>query len=175
MIIQTPVLVELLRQVAPLSSEEPEEILWLFVRLGEIYVLRLVHYRQFITRILPLVFGSLLKFLGSCLRGEYSWAGCESQLLEGYFSYFVRERLIRDLIFFKFHAAGQSMLVYLEQGCQAAEVLQYEASQQQLVNRVQMNVHLDILGQAAFLDRPRSLKELYRVVGLIEENVSVLK
>jgi len=39
---QTPVLVELLRQVGPLSSKEPEEILRLFVRLGEIYDLRLV-------------------------------------------------------------------------------------------------------------------------------------
>jgi len=33
---QDPVLVELLSQVAPLSSEEPEEILRLFVRVGEI-------------------------------------------------------------------------------------------------------------------------------------------
>jgi len=38
-----------------------------------------------------------------------------------------------------------------------------------------MNFHPDILDKAAFRDRPRSLKDLYRVVGLIEENVSVSK
>ena len=32
---QVPVLVELLRQVAPLFSEEPEEILRLFDRVGD--------------------------------------------------------------------------------------------------------------------------------------------
>jgi hypothetical protein len=56
---QTPVLVELLHQVAPLSSEEPEDMLWLFVRLGEIQALGLVDDRMFITRVLPLVSGSL--------------------------------------------------------------------------------------------------------------------
>jgi len=54
--------------------------------------------------------------------------------LEEYFPYFVRERLIRDLIFFKFHAARQSMRVYIEQGFQAPEFLQYEASEQRLVD-----------------------------------------
>jgi len=47
----------------------------------------------------------------------------------------------------------------IEQDFQAAEFLQYEASELQLV---------DILGQASFLDGPRSLKE-YPVVGPIEK------
>ena len=38
-----------------------------------------------------------------------------------------------------------------------------------------MNFHPDILSQAAFLDRPRSCKQLYKVIGLIEEMFSVLK
>jgi hypothetical protein len=36
-----------------------------------------------------------------------------------------------------------------------------------------MNLDPDILGQAAFLDRPRCIKDLNRVVGLIEEKISV--
>ena len=170
---QTPVLVELLRQVVPLSSEEPEEILRLFVRLGEVYELGLVDDRQFVTRILPLVSGSVMKFLGSCLRGRCSWDDCKSQLLEEFFPHFVRERLVRDLIVFRFHAAGQSMRGYIEQVFQAANFLKYEATEQQLVERVLMNFHPDVLAKAAFLDRPRSLNELYRAVGLIEEKISV--
>jgi len=46
-----PVLVELLRQVVPQSSEEPEEILRLFFRLREVYDLGLAEDRQFIIRI----------------------------------------------------------------------------------------------------------------------------
>jgi len=38
-----------------------------------------------------------------------------------------------------------------------------------------MNFHPSILARAAFLDKPRSLKELYRMVGLIEEKFSVAK
>lgn len=67
---QTPVLVELLRQVSPLCSEEPEDILPLFVRLGEIYDLPLCDDRVFITRILPLASGSLLKFWGIACVGK---------------------------------------------------------------------------------------------------------
>jgi len=93
--------------------------------------------------------------------------------LEEFFPYFVRERLIRDLIAFRFYAAGQSMHVNIEQVFQAASFLRYEATEQQLVDRILMNFHPDILAKAAFLDRPQCLKDLYRVVGLIEEKISV--
>jgi len=36
-----------------------------------------------------------------------------------------------------------------------------------------MNLHPDVLEKAALLDSPRSLKDLYRLVGLIEEKVAV--
>ena len=95
---QTQVLVELLRQVSPLSSEELEPILWLSVRLEEVHDLGLADDRVFVTRILPLVSGSLLTFLGDCLRKGGRWAECKARLLDEYSPYFVRERLIRDLI-----------------------------------------------------------------------------
>jgi hypothetical protein len=38
-----------------------------------------------------------------------------------------------------------------------------------------MNFHPGILVHVAFLDKPRSLKDLYRVVGLIEEKFAVAK
>jgi hypothetical protein len=171
---QVQVFVELLRQVPPLSSEQPEDILRLFVRLGEIHYLGLVPDKIFITRILPLVSGSLLQFLGTCLREGRSWVACKSRLLEEYFPHFVRERLIRDLIVFNFQGEGQSMRLYVEQVFQAANFLQYGATEEQLVQRVVMNFHPDILNQAAFLDRPRSLCDLRRVAGLIEEKFSVL-
>lgn len=172
---RTQVLNELLRQVQPLSSEEPEDILRFFVKIGEIHDLGLVDDRVFITRILPFVPGGLLQFLGACLREGTSWAGCKSRLLDEYFPHFVRERLIRDLIVFNFHGEGQSMRVYIDQVFQAAEFFQYEATETQLVDRVVMNLHPQILSQAAFLERPRSRQDLYRLVGLIEEKFSVLK
>jgi hypothetical protein len=65
---QVVVLVELLRRIAPVSSEEPEAIMQLFVKLEEIHELGLVGDRVFLTGILPLVSGSLLGFIGDCLR-----------------------------------------------------------------------------------------------------------
>jgi hypothetical protein len=72
--------VELLRQVSPLSSEDPEAILNFFVRVEEIHDLGLVDDRTFVVRILPLVSGDLLRFLGDCWRKGSGWAECKAQL-----------------------------------------------------------------------------------------------
>jgi len=55
---------------------------------------------------------------------------------------------------------------------QAADFLRYEATEQQLVDRV-MNLHPRVLNQAALLDRPRSLKDLQCLVAVIEEKCSM--
>jgi hypothetical protein len=47
--------------------------------------------------------------------------------------------------------------------------------EQQLVDRILMNLHPSILAHTAFLDRPRSRKELYGAVAMIEEKVAALK
>jgi len=89
--------------------------------------------------------------------------------------YFVWERLIRDLIIFNFQGEGQPLRAYTDQVFRAASFLEYDANEQQLVDRIVMNFHPSILAHAAFLDKPRSLKELYRVVGLIEQKFAVAK
>jgi len=58
---------------------------------------------------------------------------------------------------------------------QAATFLQYQSSEQQLVDLILMNLDHAILIHAAFLDRPRCIKELNRVVGLIEERISIYR
>jgi hypothetical protein len=67
------------------------------------------------------------------------------------------------------------MRVHVEQVFQAANFLQYGTTEEQLVDRVVMNFHPDILSQAAFLDRPRSLSALRHVAGLVEEKFSILR
>jgi hypothetical protein len=113
----------------------------------------------------PLVSGSLLQLWGTLLPEGSSWVVCKSQLLEEYFPNFYRESLLRDLIVFNFHGEVQSMRTYVEI-FQAADFLQYEATEQQLVDRLVMNFHSDILRQTAFLDKPRSVQDLHRVAGL---------
>jgi len=161
--------------VKPLLSESPEDIMHFFIRLEEIQTLGLVDDRVFMTRVLPLVPEGLLQLLGSCLCGRSSWEQCKSQLLEEYFPYFVRERLVRDLIVFNFHERGQSLRMYIEQVFRAMEFLEYQSTEQQLVEWVVMNFHPEILNQAAFLEKPRSRKELDQAVGLIEERFAVLR
>jgi hypothetical protein len=99
----------------------------LFVRLDEIHELGLVDDSTFVTRILPLVSGSLLTLIGGCLRGGSSWDENKAQLLERYFPYFVRERLIRELIVFNFHGEGQSLRQYMERIFRVAKFLDYQA------------------------------------------------
>jgi len=99
----------------------------------------------------------------------------KAQLLDENFPYFVRERFIRDLIVLSFQSKGQPLRMYIEQVFRAADFLEYKGSEQQLVYRIVMNFHPSILAHAAFLVKPRSLKEMYHIVGLIEEKFRVLK
>jgi len=56
----------------------------------------------------------------------------------------------------------------------AVEVWEYIASEQRLFERVLTNFHPDILAQAPFWDKPRSLKGLCQVVGFIEDKIAVV-
>jgi len=58
-----PVIVELLRKVPSLSSDEREAILRFISKLDEIYSLGLVDDKMFVIRILPLLSGAVLSFL----------------------------------------------------------------------------------------------------------------
>ena len=102
--------------------------------------------------------------LSGCLLSGGSWAENKAHLLDEYFPYFVWERLISDLIVSYFQNEGLPLRAYIEQVFLAAEFLEYKASEQQLVDRIVMKFHPSILAHAAFLDKPRSLKALYRVV-----------
>jgi hypothetical protein len=64
----TPVLLELVKQVPPLLSKRPEDMLRFFVCIKEIYRLSFTEDRTFVTLILPLVPAGLLQFLGVCLQ-----------------------------------------------------------------------------------------------------------
>ena len=97
-----PLIVELLRQVPSLTSDEPEGILRLVSKLDEIHGLGLAD-KTFVIRVLPLLTGAVLKFFGECLRNGRSWEQCKHELLREFFPHFVRERLIRDDIVFNFH------------------------------------------------------------------------
>jgi len=67
---RTQVLSDLLKQIKPLTSEEPEDILRFCVKVGEIHDLGLVGDRAFITRILPFVPGDCCNFWArACTQG----------------------------------------------------------------------------------------------------------
>ena len=94
-------------------------------------------------------------------------------MLDEYFPYIVCESLFREFIVFKFHVTGEPLCEFNERISHATTFLRYQASEQQLVDRILMNLDPVILSHAAFLDRPRCIKDLYRVVCLIEEKISV--
>jgi hypothetical protein len=147
----------------------------LFVLLDETYDLGLVDDKSFLTRVLPLVTGSLLNFVGNCLTEGLTWAESKTRLLEDYFPYFVRERLIRERVVFNLHQQEQPLRQYIQQIFRVAKFLKYPASEEQLVDRVIMNFHPSVSAHTGLLDRPKSLKELLRVVGLIEEKAAITR
>jgi hypothetical protein len=66
---QARVLVDLLKQIKPLDSERPEEIMRFFIELEDVYVLGLVDDRDFVTRVLPLVPAAVMQLLGLVRAG----------------------------------------------------------------------------------------------------------
>jgi len=146
-------LVELLRHLSPLSSEEPEAIMNLFVRLDEIYELGLVEGRIFIIRILALLSGSVLVFVGNSLREGNNWAACKAHLLEKNFLYFVRGSLVRERIVICFHKKRQPLRQYIEIVYRTAKFLNYQATEEQLVDSVLMNLCLFISVNTAFFSQ----------------------
>ena len=146
---QTWVLVELLRRIPVLSSEEPIEILRFFVRLHDGYQLGFVSDHMFLVRVLPLVGGTMLRFMGDCIRARCSWSECRKRLLKGYFPFFVREKLIRELIVFNFHQRDHSLRAYIDEVFTAAELLVYEAAESVLVDRIVMNFPPEMMAHSA--------------------------
>jgi len=170
-----PVLVELMRKVSPLNSEEPEAILRFIARVDDIYRLKLCSDRAFVMRILPLVPGVILRFFGECLLNNLDWDQCKKDLLREFFPHFIRERLIRDLITFNFHSEGTPVQEYIDLVFSAARILEYESQEQSLVDRIVMNLHPNVLAHSAFVERPHTRKELYGIVGIIEEKIAVAR
>ena len=132
----SPMLFELVKQVPPLLSDKPEDILHFFVRMHEIHRLGLAEDRAFNMLMLPIVPAGILQFLDDCLHEGNTWVVCKAKVAAEYFPHFVRERLIRELIVFNFHSEGQSIRAYFDLVFQTAEFLQYKATEQQLVQRV---------------------------------------
>ena len=62
---------------------------------------------------------------------------------------------------------------YVSKVFSAASTLQYEKVDEELVGRIVMNLHPNVLANAAFWNRLRSRKLLINAVGLIEETFSV--
>jgi len=82
--------------------------------------------------------------------------------------------MIRELVVFNFQKKGRPIKEFIKEVVEAAEFLQYNASEADVVERVIMNLHPDILAQAALLPRPVSFQELRNKVGLIVERMAVL-
>ena len=80
-----------MRQVPPLTSDEPEAILRFIARLDEVHMLGLCDDRSFVTRILPLVPGVIMRFFGECLRNQRGWNQCKAEVMREFFPHFIRE------------------------------------------------------------------------------------
>jgi hypothetical protein len=171
---EAKVLSDLLREVPPLKSEDPREIMSFCMRVKVIYNLHLVTNKIFWTKLLPRVQSSLVSLLGQALQQGESWEQCMGRVLGEYFPLFVKEKLIRDLVVFNFHDKTRPLRQFIAEVAEAAEFLYYAASEAEVVERIMMNLHPEVLDQCALLPRPTSYRDLRNLVGLIEERMAVL-
>jgi hypothetical protein len=94
-------------------------------------------------------------------------------MLDKFFPFVVRERLTRELIVFKFKSKDVPLRNFIDEIIDAAEFLNNFATEGELVDRILMNLHLNVLAQSAFLPRPSSVQELRKLAGHIEEKLAV--
>ena len=77
-------------------------------------------------------------------------------MLKEYFPLFVREKMIWELVVFHFRERGCPLKEFIKEVVDAVDFLQNRASEGEIVDWILMNLHPDILAQAAFLRRPGS-------------------
>ena len=102
------------------------------------------------------------------------WEQCKAHVMKEYFPFFVGEKMICKLVVFHFQERDCPLREYIKEVVDAAEFLQYHVSEGETVDQILMNIHPDILAQAAFLPQPPSYRELRDTVSLIEEMMAVL-
>jgi hypothetical protein len=98
----------------------------------------------------------MLGLVGRCLREQKTWGQCRDLVRDKFFPHFVRELLIRDLFVCKFHRERDHIREYVDRVFGIAEFLNYQSTEQELVDRVVMNLHPSILRNVALLGRPSS-------------------
>ena len=125
-------------------------------------------------RLLPKVQGNLLTFFGYCIRPRDSWEQYKAHVLKEYFPLFVRKKMIRKLVVFHFQERGCPLREFTKEVVDAAKLLQYHATEGETLDRILMNLHPDILAQAAFLPRPAPYRQLRDMVCLIEKKMAVM-
>jgi hypothetical protein len=81
--------------------------------------------------------------------------------------------MIRELVVFNFQERDCPLRELIKEVVDTAEFLQYH-KEGGIVDRILMNLHTDILAQAALLPRTGSYRELRDMVGLIEERMADL-
>jgi hypothetical protein len=99
-------------------------------------------------RLLPKVKGSLLTSFGEAMKDGESWNECKTRVLKEYFPLFVREKMIRELIVFNFQEKSCPLRQFIREVIDAAEFLQYQGTEEEIVGRILMNLHPEILAQA---------------------------
>ena len=67
-------------------------------------------------------------------------------MLKEYFPLFVMEKMICELVVFHFQERDCLLREFIKEVVDAAEFLQYHASEGERVDRILMNLHPDILG-----------------------------
>jgi hypothetical protein len=77
-------------------------------------------------------------------------------------------------VVFNFHDKTRPLRQFIAEVAEAAEFLHYAASEAEVVERILMNLHPELLAQCALLPRPTSYRDLRNLVGLIEERMAVL-
>jgi len=111
---------------------------------------------------------------GKCISHGDSWEQYKALGLKEYFPLFVRKKVIRELLVFYFQERVSTLRKFINEEVDAAEFLQFRASEEELLDSILTDLHPQILAQAAFLPRPRAYIELKDMVGLEEERLPVL-
>ena len=66
-------------------------------------------------------------------------------MLKEYFLLFVTEKVIRELVVFHFQGRDCPLREFIKEVVDAAEFFQYRASEGEIVDRILLNLHPDIL------------------------------
>jgi hypothetical protein len=164
---------DLIKSISLMLDSDPENILNLLIRAGEIVGLKLVTDQEFMSLLVSRTSGRLVQIIGGHIGTTHNWGVVQDEIISTFLPPQLKEKFLRLRVLDRFQTASEDLATYVSSVVAAAITLGFEGSELQLVSRLLQNMHPRLKSYLLFVTKPESVKDLYSLATTVAEAVAV--